>query len=133
MKKIIHMTLSNFTATILFILFAAYMKSISGQAGLGAVVPALIGLLALVLYLIIYGIITYVKTKQIIAPNIDLFAFIIIGFLVYITVTKLSLDSIFEYIIVPIVVLSFSLIPSLIAKFITTFREKKKIKPHSEE
>lgn len=124
MKKYITLAASGLVAFALFTIFAVYMKSISRQAGLGAVVPALAGLIVLILYFILYGVISYTKTKQIIIPHAILSVFIIIGFIVYIYITGLRLDSAFDYITVPIFALLSSLIPSLLTKLIMNLKNR---------
>ncbi len=124
MKKYIPLAVSDLIVFALLNVFIAYMKSISRQAGLGAVVPGLAGMIVLILYFILYGVISYIKTKRIIIPHAILSVFIIIEFVVYIYVTGLWVDSAFDYIKLPIFALLFSLIPSLLTKLIMNLKKR---------
>ena len=139
MKKYVILASSNLIVVALYSLIAYYFKSISQQAGLGAVGIGLQVLAVFGLYLMLYGVFSYKYTKSVVFPNLLLLAFlivlvVIISIIKGITINTSSLvsniiDSLFSIMFV----LLFSLIPSIITKVIMVLTEKHKKTKSSDE
>lgn len=131
MKKYVILASLNLIVVALYSLIAYYFKSISQQAGLGAVGIGLQVLAVFGIYLMLYGIFSYKYTKSVVFPNLLLLAFlivlvVIISIIKGITINTSSLvsdiiDSLFSIMFV----LLFSLIPSIITKLIMTIADRR--------
>ena len=126
MKKYIKLIIPNAIVVTLILLSFLYLRINANEIGLGGVAAAmeLIGLFGI--YLILYGIVSCVKTKSVIYPNLILLVFIVVFwiFSYIILITHISFTLLLEMAVIIVVSLSFSLIPSIITKAIMLIADK---------
>lgn len=126
MKKYIKLIIPNAIVVTLILLSFLYLRINANKIGLGGVAAAmeLIGLFGI--YLIVYGIVSFKKTKSVIYPNLILLVFIVVFwiFSYIILITQISFTLLLEMAVIIVISLSFSLIPSIITKGIMLIADK---------
>lgn len=123
MKKYIKLIIPNAIAIVLNLLSYLCIYINADKIGLGAVGAAMNIIFFFGIYLVLYGIVSCVKTKSVIYPNLILLAFIVVNSILFCAL-MIGYVYLFELASIILISLTLSLIPSLLTKLIMLIADK---------